>query len=164
MSEKDDKLRKVSEEWREEAKKCKLEDGSLARFIEKLNAYEHDYSSIAEAVACAAMAGAYAVQNGPRGGLTGFQWGWASSRALLMMNYEHSELGICIRNLDDMLYPQYAYKFDGLRLDAEHAEKLKAIAAENLRTADPKYTHPNVVAWWKKLAAGDFPSWLRVEE
>ena len=117
--------------WRKEAKECTPE--TVGEFIRKLvTDYCHGYGSIAEALAVAALAGAWAVERSEQGGLTGFQWGWASLHALTLMQYENSILGIRVQKLDDILFPQYADKFAVITVRKDKAVKIRETAKKML--------------------------------
>ena len=154
------------EEWKKQAKECTPD--TVGEFIRKLvNGHHHDYDSIAVALSVAALAGAWAVEHdAAQGGLTGFQWGWASHRTVAMMNYENSKFGIRIQDMDNLLYPQYADNFAFVKVSRTFAEKLRAEAQRRLEKENgaPTAVAPSVLAWWTLLANGDFPTWLRVED
>ena len=157
-----EKQEALFEKWRQEAKECTPE--TVGEFIRKLvTDYCHDYGSIANALSVAALAGAWAVEHSKQGGLTGFQWGWASVRALGMMTYESSKLGIRVQDMDHLLFPQYAADFAFVRVDKDFAAKLRE-EAKRMLDEDSDDAVPAVRAWWTLLAKGDFPTWLRVED
>ena len=148
------------EEWKKQAKACTPD--TVGEFIRKLvNGHSHDYGSIAVALSVAALAGAWAVEHGEQGGLTGFQWSWASMLAVAMMNYESSQFGIRIQDMDHLLYPQYADKFAFVKVDQEFAQNLREEAKRRLEKETRACDTDR--AWWTLLANGDFPTWLRVE-
>lgn len=149
------------EEWKKQAKECTPD--TVGEFIRKLvNGHHHDYDSIAVALSVAALAGAWAVEHAEQGSLTGFQWGWASHRAVAMMNYESSQFGIRIQDMDNLLYPQYADNFAFVKVSRTFADKLRAEAQRLLEKENT--AAPAVLAWWTLLANGDFPTWMQVKE
>jgi len=153
----------IAKKWRDEAKKCKLDDGSLMKFLEKLASFNHGYSSIAYAMACAASAAAWAIEHSPQGGMTGFQWGHGSLMALRLLNYENNELGFRVQDFDNLLYPQYSHHFTGIDITRKLADKLSETARKNLESRDTP-VHENVKAWWTRLANGDFPEWIHIKD
>ena len=79
------------------------------------------------------------------------------------MCFPDNKLGFTVINYDDLLYPQYEYRFTERKISAEGAEKLRREAKARIGESDGM-THPAVIAWWQKLADGQFPEWLKVEE
>lgn len=97
------------QKWYEEAKSQTIE--TLPIFLKHLTEdYSHDYGTICHAITAGAIATSWAMNKTPQGGITGFQascimWefikNWMSYKgALRLIKYE------------DMLYPQYAFKFN----------------------------------------------------
>lgn len=156
----DDRLA-LYEEWKKKARECTPD--TVGDFIRHLvDGHCHDYDSIATALSVAALAGAWAVERSKQGGLTGFQWGWASHRTVAMMCYENSKFGIRIQDMDHLLYPQYAGNFAFVKVDRKFAEKLRAEAQRLFESKE--LAAKSVRGWWAMLANGDFPTWLRVED
>lgn len=154
--------RNIWEGWFKEAKKCRLDDGSLAKFIDHLkNDYKHDYGTSARATAAAAFATANAFARYE--GLTYFQWSCVAMDVLGQMCFPDNKLGYMVIDYDDLLYPQYEYRFTERKISAEGAEKLRQEAKTRISESDG-LVHPDVMAWWQKLANGQFPEWLKVEE
>lgn len=159
LSEKRD--RDIWQGWFKEAEKCKLEDGSLQKFLDHLkNDYEFDYGTSARATAAAAFATANAFAGYI--GLTGFLWGCAAKDILGKMCFPNNKLGYRIVDYDNLLYPQYEYNFVGCRISASGAESLRREAQANIDESNGRGIHPDVMAWWKRLAKGDFPHWLHI--
>ena len=154
--------RKIWEGWFKEAKKCRLDDGSLQRFMDHIrNDYLHDYGTSARATAAAAFATANAFARYE--GLTGFQWSFVAMDVLGQMLFPDNKLGFTVIDYDDLLYPQYEYRFTERKISAEGAEMLKQEARDRISSSDGM-VHPDVMAWWKKLADGQFPEWLKIKE
>ena len=146
--------------WFEQAKKVRLGDGSLDKFLRELNDnYRHDYGTTCHAIAAAAIAAAYAMAH--EMGPTGFQFSCAEMEFLARSRFPHNKLGFSVCDWDDVLYPQYANRFTGLDISGDTAERIKAEAKR--RIDEGGAIHPTVKEWWSRLAAGDFPEWLRVE-
>jgi hypothetical protein len=162
----------VHPKWYVEAKKQTAE--TLPEFIRHLiEDYGHDYGTICHAIAAAAVAGAYAVEHSPVGGITGFQGGAVMWQFIAQWGgYEDKPLRLV--NYSDLLYPQYADKFT--TISATTWEWAKKQAAEKLAEyeAEPVYrneetgetwpsVHPDVVRHWRSVAAGTVPFGLEVE-
>jgi hypothetical protein len=152
---------KLRNKWKSAAKECRMDDGSLVKFMNELVKFDHTYSSAPYAMACAALAAAWAIEHSPGGGMTGFQWGHGAMRALQLLNYENNKLGIRVQNYDNILYPQYEHMFTGLEIDEKHAEEIKKAAEQKLK--ESPNANENVLNWWKALADGWLPQWIHVK-
>lgn len=100
-------------EWFKEAKLQTL--NTLPSFMEHvINDYVHDYGTVCHAVSACALAAAWAANRseGARGGITGFQAGFTLFDFIFQWQYPSNKTGLRIINYDDMLYPQYQYKFE----------------------------------------------------
>lgn len=156
------KDREIWEDWFREAKNCSLDDGSLAKFLDHLkNDYQHDYGTRARATAAAAFATANAFARYE--GLTGFQWSCVAMDVLGQMCFPDNKLGYMVIDYDDLLYPQYEYRFTERKISAEGAKQLQQEASRKIAESDGM-VHPDVLEWWKKLARGEFPKWLVVKD
>lgn len=142
----------LRKEWMEEARKMTLEN--LPKFIEKLLNYEHEYGTIPRAIAFAGVAAAYAIQNSPQGNITSFQAGCVLMDMICGWDKSYEE-GFSIRRDQDMLYPQYEYKFKSLSKGT--FEILKEKAKNLLEKHKEKPCHPNVMAHWKWIVDGNTP-------
>ena len=151
---------KVHEQWYREAHDMTLE--KLPEFLRHLaEDYQHDYGTICHAISAGAVATAWAMDNSPCGGITGFQascimWGFIQH-----WSFKNNKCGLRLLNMDDLLYPQYEYKFQTIskktfEIVQKEAEKLLAEKAET--------AHPKVAAHWLSIAAGNVPFGLRLEE
>ena len=153
--------RNIWESWFKEATNCRLDDGSLQKFLDHLkNDYLHDYGTSARATAAAAFATAIAFAQYE--GLTGYQWGYVAMDVLGRMSFPNNKLGFMVIDYDDLLYPQYEHRFTERKISAEGAQKLRQEAKARISGNDG-VVHPEVMAWWQKLANGQFPEWLKVE-
>jgi hypothetical protein len=143
----------VHKEWYKEAKKMTLE--SLPEFLRKLTEdYGHDYGTICHAMAAAAISAASAINHSSTGGITGFQAGAVMWEFIRNWNYSHNKTGLRIIDYDNMLYPQYAYRFNKL-LSPDIWESLKKEASTNIKEADlarEKY-FADCIRYEKDLAA-----------
>ena len=147
-------------EWMPRAKAMTLE--TLPEFLRELTEdYEHDYGTICHAIAAAAVAAAWAVEHTPQGGITGFQagaitWeiikGWDSSTL--------GKIGTRIQKMDDLLYPQMAYKFNTISQSVW--ESIREKAGEELE-AVPE-AHVNVRTHWQSIVDGVIPFGLTIAE
>lgn len=149
----------IHKEWYEAAKQMTVAD--LPEFIRHLTEdYRHDYGTICHAMAASAVATCNAVDNSPTGGISGFQAGavmWEFIRH--WMHYEETPMRLL--RFDELLYPQYLYKFTTIPQDT--ADWLKAEAEKLLAERGEGIMHPDVLAHWKMIAAGMVPFGLGIE-
>ena len=99
-------------EWREAmiAEAKKQTPDTISDFIKKLESANHSYDSIVRASAIAAIAGASAIDNGKKGGITGFQAGFVP--LFFTMIYKNiTDVPIAIHRYDDLLQPYNEEKF-----------------------------------------------------
>lgn len=146
-------------EWYGEAQKQTME--TLPEFMRKLSEdYVHDYGTICHALAASAIAAATAMNKSPQGGITGFQaravmWqfikGWMMEKGPMQLVRYH-----------DMLYPQYAYKFQQKTITPEIWKDLQTLAKEKVASANN--VHPEVMAHWASIVMGHVPFGYKVEE
>ena len=122
----------------------------LGAIIEQLTERQHDYGTCVYAMSIAATAAFYYVAH--KLGVTGFQ---ASCADMDILTRTRGMKGPwAIRDYSNLLYPQYAdaEHFPGPDAIIEmHADYFRAEATKLL--AERGQAHPNVKAWWKKLAA-----------
>lgn len=144
----------LEKEWFDQASKQTLK--TLPDYVNHLmNDYEHDYGTVCHAVAACAIAAAWAANNEPNGGITGFQAGFVMWDFIKQWSFPNNKTGLKIIDYDDMLYPQYAYKFyktlseDTWRELQGKAKKLLAEKGDDV--------HPLVMEHWKSIAAGVIP-------
>lgn len=149
----------IHKAWYDEAKAMTAEN--FPEFFRKLTEdFDHDYGTICHAVAAAAVGAANAVNRSPAGGITGFQAScimWEFLR-----HWNHIDGPARLLQFDDMMYPQYARKFTSI--SSETWEWLQKKAKEKLAEhPDGNSVHPDVIAHWRTIAAGDVPFGLAVE-
>ena len=102
----------IQNKWYEQAKNMKPED--FQEFFRHLTEdYTHYYGTVCHAMAAIGLAAMWAFNKseGARGGITGFQAGCVMWLVIKHMNYENNKCGLRLLNMDELLYPQYDYKF-----------------------------------------------------
>lgn len=87
-------------------------------------------------------------------GITGFQSGFIMWEFIKDWSYPDNKCGLRLMNMDDMLYPQYKYKFDKT-ISSDTWAALQKEARNKLE--DRKDAHPAVIAHWKSIVNGDVP-------
>lgn len=118
-----------------------------------MNDYHLDYSTVCFAVAASAIAAVHAADNQEHGGITGWQAGYIMFEIIRQMNYPNNKCGLRIINYDDMLFPQYGYKFEKT-IDPDTFMALQEEALIRLKNHD---AHPAVINHWKSIADGVVP-------
>lgn len=150
----------LEKEWMLEAEKQTLE--TLSTFINHLmNDYEHDYGTIVKATAAAMIATFNACDQSEQGGFTGFQVGFIP---WFMMDkfWGESKTSRRVINFDDMLYPQYADKFEKT-MSSKTWNKLQEVAKEKMKEPVENF-HPSVREHISKIADGQVPFGYTVKD
>ena len=127
-------MKKVTEEMNEHVKW--LEEASLlttpeqlAAFVKKLTEeYDHDYGTIVKAMQAAMKASFNVMNESKQGGITGFQAGFLGWWAV--EEFMSIKAPARILEVEQMLYPQYEYKFNSI--DRETFEGLQKKAKQKL--------------------------------
>lgn len=149
-------------EWFAEAKKQTLE--TLPAFINHvMNDYVHDYGTVCHAISACAIAAAWAAneEKGACGGITGFQAGFVMWDFVKQWSYTNNKTALKIVDYDNMLYPQYEYKFQKTMSKATW-EGIQKAAKESL-SEKIGHVHPAVVAHWKSIVDGQIPFGYTIE-
>ena len=147
------------ETLREERKEIKSFD-DLVSFLQNVkDNYNTGYGTAPRAIAQAAIATAkYLSFNF---GITGFQASCVMWDFIGDWLYSDNECGMRLVNYDDMLYPQYEYKFEKA-IDKDLFDDLQRAAKKKLE--EHKDAHPAVVAHWKSIVNGNVPFGYAVKE
>ena len=139
--------------WFAEARKITEEE--LPDFFARIvHGYNHDYGTMCHAVAACALAAAAAASNDEDVGLSGFQAGFVMWDFIMNWTKTRNKCGLKLIDYDDMLYPQYAERFEKT-ISKYNFELIQKKAMENLEKN--KNAHPAVIAHWKKIAKGGVP-------
>ena len=145
--------------WYEEAKKQTIE--TLPEFMNKILGGCYSYESIPEAIAACAVGAAWAADHHPNGGITGFQASWVMWQFIQNWMGKQDSCGLKLIDYDDMLYPQYDYKFCDKTIDRSTWEALQKKAAEYL--AEDRGVE-EVKAHWRSIVNGVVPFGYTVKE
>lgn len=127
-----------------------------------LDGYFHTYSTIVDAIGACCIAAAWAANRSEHGGITGFQAGAVMWYFIRNFMFPDNKVGLKITDYDDMLFPQYADKFEKT-IPRDIFESLQKAAEDNL-AKDNRYTHPNVIEHWIKITEGEVPFGYKIEE
>lgn len=154
----------VHKEWYEEATSQNI--GTLPVFMSHvLNDYEHDYGTICHAIAACAFAAACAADRSEQGFITGFQAGCVMWEFIKHWTYGGNKTGMRLLDYDNMLFPQYEYKFSKT-ISKQVWERLQEEATKYLEDAK-NFQHdvnPNVKAHWESIVDGNVPFGYEVED
>ena len=143
--------------WYEEARKQTVK--TLPAFIKKLTEeYEHDYGTICHAIAAAAIGAAWAVEKSPQGGITGFQASCIMWVMIRHWNYRYNVCGLRMVDLDDLLYPQFADRFEKT-ISQDVMDKLQVEANKRL---SERGGVPEVREHWQSISDGKPPHGFRI--
>ena len=143
---------KVKEQLENERKNIKSFDDLIA-FLQKVkDTYNTGYGIAPRAIAQAALATAWYLSS--EFGITGFQASFVMWDFIMDWQYRNNKCGMRIVNYDDMLYPQYEYKFDKI-MSKETFETLQKEARNNLLNRES--AHPNVISHWLDIISGKPP-------
>lgn len=158
-------------EWYASAKTQTFE--TLPSFIQHvMNEYVHDYGTVVHAIAACAIATAWACNRmeGAAGGITGFQASCLMWSFVRHWQFENNKCGLRILDYDDLLYPQYGYKFEKAipervweSVQKEARERYEE-AASDMESGKPFCTSGAVMAHWKSIANGELPFGFVVKE
>lgn len=143
----------IRDELREKRKDIKtFED--LTTFLKDVEEnYNFDYGVAPRAMAQASVAVAYYLSD--KFGITGFQAGFVMWDFIFDWMYRDNECGMKIVDYDDMLYPQYDYKFGKVIRSSTWANIQKK--ANRYLKEDSEHAHPDVIAHWKSIVDGKVP-------
>ena len=154
---------KVHEDWYKRAKDKEMSLETLPEFLRELTEdYGHDYGTLCHAVAAGALAAARAVDCSSVGGITGFQAGAVMWEFICQWMDGGRLKGRALLDYDDLLFPQYGYKFNSISPGTWRDTQRKA--KEFLAESRVVSAHPDVVEHWKSVANGEVPFGLEVNE
>lgn len=152
--------------WYEKAAEQTFE--TLPGFISGIiNGYRHDYGTICHAISACTLATAWACNrmDGAQGGITGFQAGAVMWMFIKRWEFKNNKCGLRLIDYDDLLYPQYEYKFNK-SIEPSTWEKLQEEAKKLIEETknDAFGPHPEVLAHWQSIVDGHVPFGLEVED
>jgi hypothetical protein len=163
IEEKKNELLKDEFEAREELAKKRSEIESfddLVAFLKDVKEnYNYDYGVAPRSIAQAALAVAWYLSG--EFGITGFQAGCVMWDFLKDWEFRSNKTSLKILDYDNLLYPQYGYKFDKT-ISTRTWESVQKAAKENLESTE--YAHPDVIAHWKSIVEGQVPFGFTVKK
>lgn len=145
----------IRDDLREKRKNIKTFDDLVAFLKDIEDHYNCGYGSAPRAMAQASLAVAWYLAS--KFGITGFQAGFVMWDFIRGWNYENNKCGMKIVNYDDMLYPQYEYRFEKI-IASDIWNDIQEQAKKNLEECENGRTvHPEVIAHWKSIVDGVVP-------
>jgi hypothetical protein len=149
----------VKEQLEKERKDIKSFD-DLVAFLQRVkDNCNTGYGTAPRAIAQATLATARFLSSAF--GITGFQAGCVMWDFLRGWLYSGNECGMKIVDYDEMLYPQYEYKYEKtIRKDT--FEALQKAAKDRIEKSS-EYTHPIVLKHWESIVNGNVPFGYKVK-
>lgn len=142
--------------------KCKSLDEFSSLISEVENNFNYDYGVAPRSIGalCASLAEKLCGSMG----LTNFQASVAMWDFINLFMYRHNKCGLRLVDYDNMLYPQYDYKFEKT-ISKETWDAIVKTAKEYLEEYEngDSAVNSNVVNHWKSIANGKVPFEYRVE-
>lgn len=91
-------------------------------------------------------------------GITGFQASFVMWDFILGWQKTDNKTSLKLVDYDDMLYPQYAYKFEKV-LSKDTWEQIQKVAGEQIDEAKKNghAVHPEVYSHWQSIVSGNIP-------
>lgn len=142
----------IRDELREKRKNIKSFEDLTAFLKDVEENYNTDYGGAPRAIAQASLAVAWHLAG--VFGITGFQAGYTMWDFVHDWSYSNNKTGLRITDYDDMLYPQYAYRFEKT-IPTWVWEEMQKEARERLN--DKRSAHPDVRAHWQSIVDGVVP-------
>ena len=142
---------------------CKsIEDiASLIAEVEKKFNYDYGVAPRSIGAVCASLAEYLCGSMG----LTGFQASVAMWDFIQLFIYRHNQCGLRMVDYDNMLYPQYEYKFEKT-ISRETWNNIVKTAKEYLEEYKNKANNASsgVVNHWKSIVDGNVPFGYKIED
>lgn len=160
LSETSPEFAELKEKWFDKARKIESFP-ELEEFYNYLfGSYYHDYGTTIHAISAFAVAAANLTAC--EQGITGFQAGFVMWDFIKHWNHQYNKCGLRLVDYDNMLYPQYAHKFDKT-ISKEVMDSLQKEAEKQMKE-NGRNCHKDVYSHWSRLALGIPPFGYRVEE
>lgn len=149
----------VKKELEEKRKKIKTRDDLFAFLRDVEDNYNSGYGAAPHAIAQGALAVAWYLSG--VFGITGFQAGATLWDFIRDWSFPSNKCGMKIVDYDNMLYPQYGYKFAGQTISKDVWKRLQEEAVKNIGTEFD--ASGAVFAHWVSIAQGVVPFNCKVE-
>lgn len=119
-----------------------------------------DYGTIVYAISACMLATANYINKSEVGGITGFQASFIAWEMIKKFLHE-SNVGMRLLDYEEMLYPQYEYKFSKV-ISKDVWKTLQKQAKINLK--EVPVASPRVIEHWRKIVNGKVPFGYEVKE
>ena len=159
LNENTPEFQKVYKEWQEYITHIETIEEFDDFFNSLMNNYYFDYGTQCRAIGLLAVAAAWLGAN--TGLITGFQASFVMWEFIQNWTYRNNKTGLKIMDYDNMLYPQYEYKFDKT-ISPETWNALQNEASRKLRESS-EFAHSDVVKHWKSIVDGKVPFGYKVK-
>lgn len=133
---------------------------TLPAFIQEMFKEDLDYGSACCAVAASALAAAWAANHEPQGNISGFQAGAVMWEFVQQWNYRSNKCGLQMIDYDNLLYPQYAEKFNNT-IPPNQWATIQKEAQDKLDSQ--KLACTEVKAHWQSIIDGKLPHGFTLE-
>jgi hypothetical protein len=154
------KEKEITNEWYEKAKKMTIKE--LPDFLKEIDEYPHTYNTLIDGIVASAIAGAYAIENGKHGGISGFQASFID--LLFVQKWGVRKSPFKIQSYEDWLYPHMDYK--STSVSPEIFKELQKLAKERLNESE-KYGYKDtvdksVMDRWEMIIDGRLPPHFKI--
>ncbi len=146
----------LRDKWLKEAKEQTME--TLPAWLETLKKFPHEYGTAPRALAAAAVGVATALNRTDQFHITGFQGSFVKWDFL--KGWEGFDGNLRLQKGDDLMYPQYARKFNSIPESFFN----DVVAKAKKKLENTSNVSPEVKAHWEKLAKGEVPFGLAIEK
>lgn len=151
----------IRDELQEKRKNIKSFEDLTAFLKDVEEHYNCGYGEAPRAMAQASLAVAWYLAG--KFGITGFQAVFVMWDFILDWEYRHNQCGLKIVDYDNMLYPQYEYKFEKT-ITPDTWDALQKAAKKNLEDHREDPVHPRVQEHWRSIVDGKVPFGYTVKE
>lgn len=149
----------IRDELREKRKNIESFEDLTAFLKDVEENYNTDYGGAPRAIAQASLAVAWHLAR--EFGITGFQAGCTMWDFICDWSYSDNKTGMRIVDYDDMLYPQYAYKFEKIIRESTWTDIQNEAKR---RLGETPEAHPEVRAHWQSIVDGTVPFGYKVSD
>lgn len=150
----------IRDELREKRKEIKTFEDLTAFLKDVEENYNIGYGEAPRAMAQASVAVAWYLAD--KFGITGFQAGCVMWDFVCDWIKTNNKCGLRLVDFDDMLYPQYGYKYDKTINSSTWADIQKE--AKNKLENNSESAHPDVVSHWQSIVDGVVPFGYTVKD
>ena len=159
LNENTPEFQKIYKEWQEHVTHIKTIEEFNDFFNSLMNNYYFDYGTQCRAIGLLAVAAAWLGANTEP--ITGFQASFVMWEFIQNWTYRNNKTGLRIVDYNNMLYPQYEYKFDKT-ISPETWNALQSEASRKLQESS-EFAHSDVVKHWKSIVDGKVPFGYKVK-